>query len=155
MYADVLVEYGVKSLDRSFTYIIPDNLKAKLKVGMKVIVPFGNQKINGFVINIKDEENYDQLKEIIKISNEDLVLNKELLELGLYLKEKTLCTLITAYNTMFPSSLKIKTINTNYNLYNIYLNIKDENKAREFIINNKRSLKKIELINRLLNKKRI
>ncbi|MDD4705757.1 MAG: primosomal protein N' [Bacilli bacterium] len=152
MYADVLVEYGVKSLDRSFTYIIPDNLKAKLKVGMKVIVPFGNQKINGFVINIKDEENYDQLKEIIKISNEDLVLNKELLELGLYLKEKTLCTLITAYNTMFPSSLKIKTINTNYNLYNIYLNIKDENKAREFIINNKRSLKKIELINRLLNK---
>ncbi|MDD2409714.1 MAG: primosomal protein N' [Bacilli bacterium] len=152
MYAEVLVEYGVKSLDKTFTYIIPDTLKDKLQVGMKVIVPFGNQKINGFVINIKDEENYDKLKEIIKISNEDLILNEELLELGLYLKEKTLCTLITAYNTMFPSSLKIKTITTNYNLYNIYINIKDENKAKEFILNNKRSIKKIELINKLLNK---
>ena len=39
MYADVLVEYGVKSLDRTFTYKIPYELKDKLKVGMKVLVP--------------------------------------------------------------------------------------------------------------------
>ncbi len=151
MYAEVLVQYGVKSLDKTFTYIIPDDLKPKLKVGMKVIVPFGKQKINGFVINIKNEESYDQLKEIIKISNEDLVLNQELLALGHYVKEKTLCTLITAYNTMFPSSLKIKTINTNYNLYDIYLKLNNQKKAQEFILNNKRSIKKIELLNRLLN----
>ena len=155
MYAEVLVQYGVKSLDRTFTYIIPDTLKAKLKVGMKVIVPFGNQKINGFVIKIKDNADYDKLKEIISISNENLILNEELISLGHYVKEKTLCTLITAYNTMFPSSLKIKTINSNYNLYDIYIILKDINKAKEIILDNKRVTKKIELINRLLNNEKI
>ena len=41
MYADVIVEYGVKSLDRTFTYLIPEKFKNKLKIGMKVVVPFG------------------------------------------------------------------------------------------------------------------
>ena len=78
MYAEVLIEYGVKSLDKSFTYIIPDSLKDNLKVGMKVLIPFGNKIINGFVTNIKDSyiEDYE-LKEIVDIVDRELVLNKE------------------------------------------------------------------------------
>ncbi len=151
MYADVLVEYGVKSLDRTFTYIIPNNLKTKLKVGMKVIVPFGSLNINGFVIGIKNHTDLDNLKEIKEITNENFILNEELLKLGHFVKEKTLCTLISAYNAMFPSSLKVKTITTNYNLYTSYLTLKDKEKAKEYIQNNKRSHKKNELLNRLLN----
>ena len=54
MYAEVLIEYGVKTLDKTFTYIIPEHLKSELQIGMKVIVPFGKKTINGFVTNIKD-----------------------------------------------------------------------------------------------------
>mgnify|MGYP006896824561 CR=1 FL=1 len=54
MYAEVLVQYGVKSLDHTFTYIIPESLRNVLQVGMKVFVPFGKQEINGFVTKIKD-----------------------------------------------------------------------------------------------------
>ncbi len=155
MYAEVLVEYGVKSLDRSFTYLIPETLKETLKIGMKVVVPFGYTIINGFVINIINETETEDLKEIISITNEEFSLNKELLELGKYLKETTLCTLITAYNTMFPSSMKVKDIKHNYNLYNTYLKLKDKNKALLFLKNNKRALKKQELITRLLNNEEI
>ncbi len=155
MYAEVLVEYGVKSLDRSFTYLIPETLKETLKIGMKVVVPFGYTIINGFVINIINETKTEDLKEIISITNEEFSLNKELLELGKYLKETTLCTLITAYNTMFPSSMKVKDIKHNYNLYNTYLKLKDKNKALLFLKNNKRALKKQELITRLLNNEEI
>ena len=42
MIAEVLVEYRVKSLDKTFTYKIPDFLRDKLKVGMKVKIPFGS-----------------------------------------------------------------------------------------------------------------
>jgi len=151
MYAEVLVEYGVKSLDREFTYLIPNNLKKKLKRGMKVIVPFGNTTINGFVINIKATSELENLKEIIDISNEELILNEELLILGKYLQEKTLCSLIIAYNTMFPSSMKVKEIKNNYAIYDTYLELISEKKAHEYILVNKRSIKANELLERLIN----
>ncbi len=123
MYAEVLIEYKVKSLDRSFTYIIPDDLKSIIKVGMKVCVPFGqsNKLINGFVTKITSEGLGTNLKSIVSINDRELVLNEELMELGKYLADKTLSTLISAYQTMFPSSLKIKTKKSNYQKYITYL----------------------------------
>ena len=55
MYAEVLIEYNSKAIDQTFTYIIPNTLKDKIRVGMKVLVPFANRTINGFITNIKDE----------------------------------------------------------------------------------------------------
>ena len=106
MYAEVLVQYGSKSLDKTFTYLVPDELKDKLKKGMKVAIPFGRQEINGFVLSIKETCDLEDLKSIKYIINEDFVLNEELMSLGLFIKDKTLCSLITAYQTMLPTSLK-------------------------------------------------
>lgn len=109
MYADVLVEIKAKNIDQTFTYKIPDNIKNKIQKGVRVIVPFGNQSLEGFVLNIKNtlESNYN-LKEIISLIDEQPVLNEELLELGKYISKKTLCNLISAYQTMLPSALKAK-----------------------------------------------
>ena len=150
MYADVLVEYMVKSVDKSFTYKIPNNLQDVLKVGMKVIVPFGKSKINGFVIGIKNTSELSNLKEIIEISNEDFILNEELIKLGKIIKETTLCTLISAYQCMLPTSMKVKTIKSNYQKYNEYLVITDKNKAKDYINSHKRAKVQCELLNRLL-----
>ena len=65
MYAEVLVEYSAKAIDKTFTYLIPHSLENKIKRGMKVLVPFGNKIINGFVTGIKEVWNEShQLKEI-------------------------------------------------------------------------------------------
>ena len=64
MFASVLISYEVKSLDKTFTYKISNNLD--IKIGMKVRVPFGNKLINGFVIDIVD--NYDGNYEIKEIN---------------------------------------------------------------------------------------
>lgn len=123
MYAEVLIEYKVKSLDRTFTYEVPREMRNIIKKGMKVTVPFGNgdKTINGFVTNIKEDCNLGNLKSIISIEDEELVLTEELLKLGEYIKDTYLCTLISAYQTMLPSSLKIKTNNTNYQKYDTYI----------------------------------
>ena len=155
MYAEVLVEYNVKALDRSFTYQIPPKLENKLKVGMKVIVPFGRTVVNGFIISIKEETDLKDLKEISQIVNENIVLNTELLALGHYLKEQTLCSLIAAYNTMFPSSMKIREVRHNYDLYDTFLGLKNEKEAIRFIQNNPRSTKANELLDRLLGDEEI
>lgn len=155
MYAEVLVQYGAKALDREFTYIIPKDLENELKVGMKVIVPFANTTINGFVINIKDICNLENLKSIIDISNKDFILNEELLKLGHFIKENTLCSLISAYQCMLPSSMKVKTIKTNYQKYDEYLTINNQKEVLNYISKNQRAHKQLELLNRLLNKEKI
>ncbi len=150
MYAEVLVEYGAKSLDRTFTYIIPDHLK-HLKVGMKVLVSFGKNTISGFVTKITDQTEVENLKEISEIIDQDLVLNEELMSLGKCLNELTLCSLITAYQTMFPSSLKINTKDINYQLYDEYLEVVNINDANNFINNNPRKKRQIEILNYVLD----
>ena len=57
MYADVIIEYGNKAVDTLFTYIIPDNLREKIKIGHRVLVPFNNREIEGFVLDISNEFN--------------------------------------------------------------------------------------------------
>ena len=161
MYAEILVEYSNKSIDKTFTYIVPDNLVDTIKVGMKVLVPFGNKTINGIVLKLKKtySEEY-QLKSIKDIENEEFILNKELLSLGKYLSEKTLCSKIKAYQTMLPSSLKVKNQKHSYDKYEVIISLnKTIDEIDEYIKNNSRAKKQIEVLDKLkfnkLNKKEI
>ena len=151
MYANVIIEYGVKSLNKTFIYKVPDALKDKISVGMKVYVPFGKTEVFGFVVELKNNNDteYDA-KEIIRIDNEELVLNKELMDVGAYLSSITLCTLITAYQTMLPSSLKIKKQEHSYDLYDEYLVLTDKLKAMEYICKYPRRIAQIKTINNIL-----
>ena len=81
MYANCIIEYPIKTLDKTFTYLIPKDMN--IKVGMKVLVPFNKSLVHGIVLDITNK--YDQeyeLKEIVRIEDPFLILNKELLELG-------------------------------------------------------------------------
>lgn len=151
MYADVLVQYGVKSLDHTFTYHIPDEIVSELTVGMKVLVPFGSKEINGFVVNISNSIPEIEVKDIKSIITKELKLNEELMELGKYLSSKTLCTLIAAYQTMLPTSLKINNSKETYELKRktIYLDVETQ-EIEEYIEKNKRSRAQIETLEYLL-----
>ena len=108
MYALVLVEIGVKNVDKYFTYHIPDNLEDKINIGIRVKVPFNTREISGFVIQIINEieDNNYEVKDILEVIDNEEVLNLELLKLGEYISSKTLCSMITAYQTMLPKALK-------------------------------------------------
>ena len=117
MYADILVE--VNTLEKTFTYKIPDGINAE--VGMRALVPFGNRKVEGFIMRIYNDGNFDyEVKEIFSLIDDYPVINKEMLELGKYISKKNLSTLISAYQAMLPLALKAKnkvSINRKYNIY--------------------------------------
>lgn len=148
MVADVLVELKAKNIVNTFTYLIPKNMY--VEVGMRVLVPFGKQKVEGFVLKIKDLVEIDyKLKSIIACIDEAPVLNKEMLELGSFMQSKTLCSLITCYQTMLPKALKAKNgvvVNKKYNNYLIV------NKEKEPILKNE---KQIEIYNLIKEKDKI
>ena len=51
MVAEVIIDTSVKTLNKTFDYEIPTDLD--IKVGSRVFVPFGNQKVlaEGIVVN--------------------------------------------------------------------------------------------------------
>lgn len=109
MVAKVLVELSNKNIDKTFDYIVPDSLLSKIKIGIRVTVPFAHQTLEGFVLNVIDSSDIDcELKEIIDVVDTDVILNEELLSLGKYISETTLSTLISAYQAMLPKALKAK-----------------------------------------------
>ena len=152
MYAEVIVEYNSKQIDKTFTYLIPQSLKDILTKGMKVIVPFGNKEINGFVLKITNEKQNDvNLKAIINIVTPEFVLTDELLALGDYMQQKTFCSRITAYQTMLPTSLKIKDSKSNYNRYDtsIELNL-SITETKEYITINSRCHSQNKILEELI-----
>ncbi len=132
MYASVIIEYGNKAVDREFTYIIPPKYQDIIKVGHRVLVPFNNREIEGFVLKITKEYNgaFD-LKEITNICDEEPILNEEMLLLGDEITKKILCSKISIYQAMLPKALKAKH-NTNIGIKNDrYLVL---NKSKEEIL---------------------
>ncbi len=151
MYANVLVEYTNKVVDKEFTYMIPDDLKDKVRVGSRVKVEFASKIINGIVVKIVNVYKGEyELKSIKEVVLEEFCLNKELLSLGKYLSSKTLCTKIKAYQTMLPTSLKVKNQTSNYEKFDTYIVLnKDISVIDEYILNNKRSKVQNEILEQL------
>ena len=151
MYAEILIEYNNKTIDKTFTYLIPKLLKDKIKIGMQVRIPFNKKIINGFVLRIYDDFQSDySLKEIDSIVLENFILNKELLQLGKYLKNITLCSLVSAFNTMLPSSLKIEK-NHDYSKYKTYIELNKSPLEIEAYLKTIKYPKQIEILTELLN----
>ena len=105
MVVNVLVEISHKNIDKTFDYLVPKHLEEKVKIGKRVTVPFGHQTLEGFILGTNKTE-YENLKEIIDVVDEDIILTEELLELGKYVSNTTLSTLISAYQVMLPKALK-------------------------------------------------
>lgn len=106
--ASVIVDVPTYQTDKPFDYLIPKKYEGTLKRGMRVIVPFGPRKVQGFIIDFKNESSVDKLREIIEPMDAIPVLNQELLQLGQWLTDNTLCYKITAFQAMLPVALKAK-----------------------------------------------
>ena len=157
MYAKVIIEIGVKNVDKMFTYIVPDNMKEDIKVGCRVKVKFGSMVLEGFVLeltNAIDKVDYE-LKEIIELVDKIPILNKEMLELGKKIQEITLCSLISAYQVMLPKALKasIKT-NINTKLIRYAVSNRKDMELMTYIENTKYE-KQREFLKKLIVKKKI
>ena len=107
MVVGVLVQLASQNVDKIFDYSVPKELEDSMQVGIRVLVPFGRQTLEGFVLKIKDSSPLE-LKEVYSIVDYDIVLNKELLALGKEIQKDTLSTLISAYQVMLPKALKAK-----------------------------------------------
>lgn len=109
-YAEVIVDVTSKNIDKPFDYRIPEKWIGIIKRGMRVVVPFGPRKIQGFVIDLKSETDVPEksIKEIDELLDLTPVLTNELLSLSEWLSRRTLSLQIRTLQAMLPSALKAK-----------------------------------------------
>jgi primosomal protein N' (replication factor Y) (superfamily II helicase) len=104
MYLDILVELSNKHIDHTYTYLSNKDVK----VGCRVLVPFGKKELEGFVMKVHHDKPEYPVKEIIKVVDEEPVLTLEMLKLGLFMRTKTLSNLINCYQAMLPKAYRAK-----------------------------------------------
>ncbi|TDQ42368.1 primosomal protein N' [Aureibacillus halotolerans] len=106
MFASVVVDVPTQQTDRLYDYEVPESWEALVQPGMRVLVPFGPRKIQGMVLAIKASTDVLKTKPLIALLDLTPVLTEELLAIGKWLSNETMCFLITAYQAMLPSALK-------------------------------------------------
>ncbi|MBO9130212.1 primosomal protein N' [Bacillus sp. 165] len=125
--ASVIVDIPARQTDRPFDYLIPERWEDLVQPGIRVVVPFGSRKLQGFIIAIKEDGEVpaDKLKEIEELLDVTPALNEELLQLGFWLTQETLCFTISAFQAMLPTAIKAT--------YNKQLQIQNRNGLPEEI----------------------
>ena len=112
---EVLIEYGLSSLDRTFSYFYEG--EKKLLPGIRVLVNFNHKDIVGYVLNVKEyqksieeyqKESIYVIKPIKEVIDEVPLLNDELQKLAKDISDYYFSPLISVYQAMLPPSLKPK-----------------------------------------------
>ncbi|WP_314912864.1 replication restart helicase PriA [Stomatobaculum longum] len=110
-YADVILNISHESVDRPFTYIVPEDLCGKLTPGTAVQVPFGNAKEAklGYVLALRKEAPTGfQLREILGIAEKKVGVEERLLTLAVWMHEHYGCMLNQALKTVLPVKEAVK-----------------------------------------------
>ena len=105
-YASALV--NIKALGvKTFSYLIPDEMRDKIQIGQALLVPFGRQGlINAFCVGFSDYLPGDfKVKKINKILDETPLFSIDYLKLLEWIANYYCCDLVTVLNAAIPMKL--------------------------------------------------
>lgn len=107
MIAEIIVDVLSSEVDRVFDYNIPSSM-SNITVGYRVLVPFGNRKIEGYIVNIKETTDCpaDKLKDICTILDDYPLIKPEIIDLINYMKDKLYLRLLDGIRLAVPSQVR-------------------------------------------------
>ncbi|BCJ85122.1 primosomal protein N' [Effusibacillus dendaii] len=110
-FAEVVVDVHARDVDRPFDYRIPPELAARVGVGTRLIVPFGNRRVEGYVVGLSDEADVEaeKLKEILDVLDEQPPLTEELVQLSEWMSHQYLSGKAAAVQALLPAGMRAKT----------------------------------------------
>lgn len=106
--AEIIINTGVKSLDRTFHYTVEDG--TEILPGARVVVPFGygNRGAIGYFLGFTDNSPYSNLKPIKKVLDLVPLVSEDALELAKHISKTTFCTFSDAIKLMLPPAVNFK-----------------------------------------------
>lgn len=109
-FADIIVDISIDKLDKTFQYILPDELLGSVEIGSQVNVPFGNRRITGYVVNITDEAEFDtdRMKKVESMVTNAVTIDGRMIKLAYWMKHNYGATINQALKTVLPVKETVK-----------------------------------------------
>lgn len=101
MFADIFIENNFQKIDKLYTYIVKDDVKP----GMRVLVNFGKSYRVGIVLFLHASysgKHLEKLKEINSVLDDEPIISKDLIELGLWMRSRYLIGYSKAFAPILP-----------------------------------------------------
>ena len=106
-FADVLLPLP---LPRYFTYSIPEQMQECLRIGSRVVVPFGRKKYYTAIVVFLHDRPTDlyEIKEIFSLLDQEPILRRPQLKFWEWIASYYLCSVGDVYKAALPSGLKLE-----------------------------------------------
>lgn len=118
MFASIAIDVLSNNLKDTYTYHIPEEFEKFIGIGSRVMVDFGVRKILGYVVELKEETDFNgQVRDIVEVLDFSNELTIEQVEIAKKISNDINCSLSKALDAMYPSFLKSK--------YRRFISIKD------------------------------
>ena len=103
----VAVSAAPYSIDKPYSYLVPESLAAAAVPGVRVMVPFGrgNKESEGLILARVQEPKLLGSKAIRQILDSEPVLDKAGIDLALWMRGRYFCTVFEAVKTILPAGL--------------------------------------------------
>lgn len=105
-FASIVIDQDAKALDRVFEYIIPEEMD--LNIGMRVYVPFGKRILQGYIVDIRDNCEYEKtkLKSIVSQIEDFSAIKPEMLKLMRFMADKNHLKLASILRLFLPAEMR-------------------------------------------------
>ena len=119
MFVEVVVDILNSEVDKIFDY----KISTPVKVGTRVLVPFGNRKVEGYILKIKDttEQEISKIKEVLSYDEEPILI-PEMLELINFMTTNYNLRKMDAIRLFVPAGLRQNKIKQKYKKYIVLKN---------------------------------
>ncbi|MCH5179545.1 MAG: primosomal protein N', partial [Prevotellaceae bacterium] len=107
MQAEIILPVPV---GKSFTYAVPSEMAAHIRVGCRVVVPFGNGKLQtGIVLSLSEqtEEHGFEIKPVAELVDSTPVVGERDLRLWQWIADYYICALGDVMKAALPGGMKL------------------------------------------------
>lgn len=103
----VAVSAAPYSIDKPYSYLVPESLAAAAVPGVRVMVPFGrgNKESEGLILARVQEPKLPGSKALRQVLDPGPVLDKAGIDLALWMRGRYFCTVFEAVKTILPAGL--------------------------------------------------
>lgn len=109
MIAEVVLNSLSRATGNVYHYTVPPELEQRVRVGVRVIVPFGraNKQIEAYVLGMCSESEYKNLKPISSVADDYSYFDTDTAELIKFMSHRYFSSLISAVKAVVPSGVGV------------------------------------------------
>ncbi len=102
------MDVRAEAVNRIFQYRIPPSFGEKIKIGHRVLIPFGRRRIEGYVVELSSQLQVEEgkLKSVLQLLDPEPIILPSLVELAVWMEQTYVGLLSEALQYMLPPAFR-------------------------------------------------